>query len=243
MSRSTRSGPDDSTARAFARVGSKSFLEKLHRYATGTLHLAAIDAERADVVEAVDLVNTLVERVLDGTLIWALPEHATEEEVVGYACKKLYGMRSTLRRKAAFTLCDEGALDEQACDAPDALEMLFEQRVIADLLRAFEHDAEAQAYIGEVLAGKTRAEIVDGLGCTPERANAVRKRILRGITALDARMNDESEAEPPSSGPRGRHHEPQTTEERQGTPPEPPRGAGRAGHRGGCRSPIPGRRR
>ena len=231
MSRSTRSGPQHSTARAFVRVGWASFVEKLHRYATATLRLAAIDAERAGVVEAVDLVNTLVERGLSGTLSWDLPEHATEVEIIGYACTKLYGMRSTLRRKDAFTVGGDEAIEERADEAPDALELLAEQRGIAEVLRAFEHDPEALAHVREMLAGSKRAEIVEELGCTADRADAVRKRIIRGIEALCARMNDQSEDEPPSSGPRGSYHEPQATEERQGAAPEPHRGAGRAGRR------------
>ena len=229
MSRSIRSGPDDRTARAFVRVGFPKLLAKLHRYATGTLRLAAMDADRAGVVEAVDLVNTLVAKGLDGTLIWTLAEHATDDEIVGYACRKLYGMRSTLRRKAALTLCDDGDTpDVQADEAPSALDLLVAQGAIAEVVRAFEHDAEASAHLERMLAGAKRADIVDDLGCTPEHADVVRKRILRGIAALCARMNDEREDEPPSSGPRGRTHEPQATEERQGAPPEPHRGAGRA---------------
>jgi hypothetical protein len=232
MSRSTCSGPHDSAARAFARVGFSKLLGKLHRYATGTLHLAAIDAESADVVEAVDLVHTLVVKTLDGKLAWTLPESATDEEVVGYACKKLYGMRSTLRRKAGLTVCyDDDALDERVDEAaPDAQERLVEQSGIAAVVRAFAHDAEASAHIRMMLAGKKRAEIAEELGCTPERVDVVHKRILRGVAALSARMNHESEDEPPSSGSRGTDHA-QTTQERQGAAPEPHRGAGRAGRR------------
>ncbi len=128
MSRSTRSGRDDSTARAFVRVGFPKLVEKLYRYATGTLRLAAIDAERADMIEAVDLVNTLMEKSLSGAVTWDLPEHASDDEVVGYACRKLYGMRSTLRRRAALTVGDEDdAIDGLADEAPDALSLLAAQ--------------------------------------------------------------------------------------------------------------------
>ena len=225
MSRSIRSGSDDSMARAFVRVGWTKLLSKLHRYATGTLRTAAIDADRADVIEAVDLVNTLVMKGLDGTLDWSLPEHATDEQIIGYACTKLYGMRSTLRRKSAFMLRDDGdAIEEHADAGPSALELLAAQGEIAEVLRAFEHDAEASIHIKLMLEGKTRAEIVEELGCTRERANVVRKRITRGIAALCA-GNNESEDEPPSSGSRGIYHESQTTQERQGAHAEPRRGA------------------
>ena len=70
-----------------------------------------------------------------------LPESATDDEIVGYACRKLYGMRSTLRRKSAFTLRDDDdALDEHADGAADALEQLIEQRSIAEVVQAFEHE-------------------------------------------------------------------------------------------------------
>src|SRR5690242_9236844 len=122
MGRSINSGPDDSTARAFVRVGFPRLLARLYRYATGTLRLAAIDADHAGDVEAVDLVHTLVEKGLSGTLTWTLPEHATDDEVVGYACSKLYGLRSTLRRKADLTRRDDDdALEERADEAPGAL--------------------------------------------------------------------------------------------------------------------------
>jgi hypothetical protein len=228
MSPSTPSAPAETPAQAFVRVGFPKLLAKLYRYATGRLHLAGVDAERAGVFEAADLVNTLVVRGLSGDLKWPLGEDATEAQVAAYACKKLYGMRSTFGRKNGHTLGDDDALDALADESPDALELLVEQRGLADLLRAFEHDDEASAHLSEMLTGKTRAEIVDALGCTEERANAVRRRIVRGVTALSARMNDDSEAEPPSSGPRGRYHELQATEERPGAPPEPHRGAGGA---------------
>jgi len=227
MDRPKPSGSDDSAARAFARVGFPKFLAKLYRYATGTLRLAAIGAESADVVEAVDLVNALVEKGLDGRLDWALPEHATDDEVVGYGCTKLYGMRANLRRDAARFVCDD-ALDALADEAPDALARLQEQRGIAEVLRAFEHDAETSAHVREMLAGKTRTEIASALGCAPAHADVVRRRILRGMAALRTRMNEDSEDGPPSSGPRGIYHEPQATEERQGAAREPLRGAGGA---------------
>ena len=239
MSPSTRTGgpgQDASAARAFLRVGFPSLLPKLHRYATATLHLADMDDERAGVVEAFDLVHTLVAKALEGTLTWTLSEDATEDQIVGHACKRLYWMRSTLRIKAALTACDDDALD--ALDAlpdegPGPLELLVEHRGRADVVRAFEQDAEASAYVREMLAGKTRAEIVDALCSSDKHADVVRKRIIRKLTALCARMNDESEseAEPPSSGPQGSYHAPQATEERQGAPPEPHRGAGGAGRR------------
>ena len=224
MSPSTRPAPADTPARAFVRVGFPTLLAKLYRYATGTLHLARIDADSADVVEAVDLVNALVETGLRGRLTWDLTEEATDEQIVAYACKKLYGMRSNLRKKAARMVGDDDArdaLDELPDEAPDALERFAEHRGIADVVRALAHDPEASAHLTRMLEGKDRAEIVYELGCTPERADVVRKRISRGI----ARMNDESEAGPPSSGPRGTYHEPQATEERQGAAREPLRGA------------------
>jgi DNA-directed RNA polymerase specialized sigma24 family protein len=230
MSPPTRPGPSDRAARAIAHVGLPNLVARLYRYARVTLHLAASDADRADVFEASDLVNALVLKVLDGTLIWTLREDATDDQIVRYACKKLYGMRSTHRRKAA--LFDDGdAIDELACEAPDALELLVERRGIADAVRAFEHDAEASVYLAEMLAGRSHPEIADALGYTPKHAEAVHKRVTRGIATLRARMDTQSEDEPPSSGPRGTYHEPQATEERQGAPPEPHRGAGGARRR------------
>jgi hypothetical protein len=227
MNRPTSS---DSATRAFARVGWTTLLVRLHRYAVARLALAPMDAERAGVVESVDLVNTLIVRGLEGTLPWNLPEHATDDEIVGYTCTKLYGMRANLRREAARTSGDD-ALDERAAEGPDALSLLVEYGEIAAVMRAFEDDAEASRHIEMMLEGRKRADIVKELGCTAEHADVVRKRIIRGIAALCAKRDDNSEDEPPSSGPRGRHHDLQATEERQGAPPEPRRGAGRADRR------------
>ena len=153
MGRSTSSGPDDSTARSFVRLGVPRLLARLYRYATSTLRLAAIDADHADGVEAVDLVHTLVEKGLSGTLTWTLPEDATDEEVVGYACSKLYGLRSTLRRKADLTgRDDDDALEERADQAPGALDQLVAHRMRVDIEQAFAHDAEASAYLGRMLS-------------------------------------------------------------------------------------------
>jgi hypothetical protein len=211
-------------------VGVPNLLTKLYRYATVTLHLAAIGADRADVVEAIDLVNTLVTKGLDRRLLWTLDDDASDDAVVAYACKKLYGMRSTLRRKAALR-DDLDAVEEQVDEGPDALELCIDRRGIAEALRAFEHDAEASAYLQEMLAGRTQPEIARELGYTPTHAETVHKRVTRGIAALRARMDTQSEDEPPSSGPRGTTHDLQATEERQAAPPEPHRGAGGAGRR------------
>lgn len=229
MNRPTRSGSDNSAARAFACVGFPTLLAKLYRYATGTLGLAAIDAESAGVVEATDLVNTLVERGLGGTLPWSLPDHATTEQIVAHACMKLYAMRSALRKTAAYARGDD-ALDERADEAPDAFARLSGERAIADVVRAFEHDAEASAHIAKMREGKTRKDIASELGCTAGRVDVVRNRIVRGMTALRESANDNGEDEPPSSGPRGSYHA-QATEERRRADAEPHRGAGGAGGR------------
>jgi hypothetical protein len=200
MNRTQSSGSEYSAARAFARVGLERLLAKLYLYATGTLHLAAIGAERGGVVEAGDVVNTLIEKGFSGTLAWTLPEDATEEQIVGLACMKLRGMHWTLRRQAARTLGDD-ALDERADPSPDALARLMVERGLADLAGAVQHDAEATAYLRGMLAGETRAEIADELGWTADRAKVVRKRILRGVAALSARMNEDSEVLRGTAGP------------------------------------------
>jgi hypothetical protein len=230
MSDSTRPGPDDSAARAFAMVGWPKLQERLTRYATCALRLAPIEAESCGVVEAVDLVNTLVANGLAGELCWELSQDATDAEVVAYACKKMYGMRSNLRKHAAIALGGDDGIDDQADEGPDALEQLIEHGAIEGARRAVAHDAEASAYLDAMLMGHTREEIADAHGLTPEHAKVVRKRISRRLAALSARINHESEDEPPSSGSRGTDHA-QTTQERQGAAPEPHRGAGRAGRR------------
>jgi DNA-directed RNA polymerase specialized sigma24 family protein len=247
MSRFMLVGSENSAARAFLRVGLQKLLARLHRYATVTLGLAAMDAGHAGEVEAADLVNTLMERCLRGTMAWALPADASDDHVIAYACSKLRGILSNHRRNArahADASCrregapdddgedDDGAQDEQADEAPDAFEQLAEQRGIADVVRLFEHDAEAAVHVEKMFQGKKRAEIAEELGCTAPHADTVRRRIFRRIAALSAEtMNPRSEDEPPSSGPRGRHHEPQATQERQGAPRKPHRRAGGAGRR------------
>jgi DNA-directed RNA polymerase specialized sigma24 family protein len=230
MNRSISNEPDDRAARAFARVGYKTMVAKLYGYATCVLRLAAIDAARAGRVEALDLVHTLVVNILSGTVVWVLPEHATDEEIVGYACTKLYGMLSNLRKHDARTSGGD-ALDQLADGAPDPLATLLTRHSIAELLRAVGDDAEATAHLRGVLEGKPRAQIAAQLGCSVEHATALRKRIMRGVAALNASMNDNGEDEPPSSGPRGHDDELPTAEERHRAPPEPPRGALRAGRR------------
>jgi hypothetical protein len=182
----------DSAARAFARVGWPKVWARLYRYATGTLGLAAIDARRGRVFEAADLVNALCVRALLGRLDWSLPEDATDKQIIGSACTKLHGMRSTLRRKAARTVCDD-ALDERPDPGPGALARLMKARGSVDLEAAFAHDAEASVYVGEMLKGEARADIMDTLGWTPKRANAVYMRIMRRVAALAQRTNDDGE--------------------------------------------------
>ena len=198
-SRPSPSGSNHGAARAFARVGWPKVWARLLRYATSTLGLAAIGARRAGVVEAADLVSTLVMLALSGTLDWSLSEDATDEKIIHCACTKLYGMRSTLRRQAARTVYDD-ALDERPDPCADALARLVEARGLAALERLFEHDAEASAHLEEMLERKTRLEIADKLGCTLIHVDTVRKRIVRGIVAYARRMNDDGEDEPPSSG-------------------------------------------
>ena len=227
MSQTTRPGPDDSAARAFTRVGFPKLLPKLYRYATNTLRLAAIDANRAGVLEAADLVNTLVVLALAGRLSWVLGEDATEEQIVGFACTMLNGMLANFRKHAARSISDD-ALDELADEAPDAFTRLLEQRGMAEVMTSFAHDAEARAHLAMIFEGKTRTEIAATFGITVDHADVVRQRIRRGLTALRATMNDHTEPGPRRSGVRGTYHEPQATEERQGAAREPLGGAGRA---------------
>jgi hypothetical protein len=221
---------DDRAARAFERVGYDKLADKLYVYATYTMRLASIGARRAGEVEALDLVGTLCMKVLEGRIVWALPEDASEEEIVGYACRKMYGMLSTLRRRGARTSGGD-AVDDLADDAPDAFSMLLTQRGIADLTRALDGDGEASAYLQGMLGGDKRAEIAAALGCTVEHADVVHKRIMRCAAALHERDEDTCEDEPPSSGPRGHDDELPTAQERHRAPPEPPRRALRAAGR------------
>jgi hypothetical protein len=191
----TPTGSDYTAARTFARLGWRTVWAALYRYATGTLGFAAIGARRAGVVEAAEVVNTLALSALAGTLDWSLPEHATDEQIMGHACMKLYGMRSTLRRKAARAACDDG-LDERPDPGPDALTRLVVARGLLDLERILRQDPEASAYLGWMLEGKTREEIMAKVGCTAKRADVVRKRILRSIAAHVRRTSDAGADEP-----------------------------------------------
>jgi hypothetical protein len=107
---------------------------------------------------------------------------------------------------------------------------LLARRAVVDIERMFEHDAEASAHLRGMLAGKKRAEIAREIGCTAQHVDVVRNRIIRGVAPLYTTRNDDREAGPPSSGPRGSNHV-QTTEERPRAHAEPPRGAGGAGGR------------
>jgi hypothetical protein len=229
MHRSNSPESDERAARAFARVGYEKMQARLYLYATCVLHLAAVDARRAGLYEALELVDMLFLRVLEGTVAWALAEDATEEEITRYACVKLFGMLSTLRRGSARTFGGD-AVDELADDAPDALTLLLMHRGVTDVKRALSGDAEAWAYIQGMLEGGKRAQIAAELGCTAEHGKVIRKRIMRCAAALHA-MNDNGEDEPPSSDPRRSHDELPTAQERHRALHEPPRGALRAGGR------------
>jgi hypothetical protein len=208
-------------------------LRKLHHHATTKLGLAPRDAKVAGRYEAVDVVNAMFEAGLSGRLVFDLPEDATEERVVRYLCGKLRTMRSTYHHPYARTLHDE-ALHELLDETPDAVERLSGFRLAAAFRRAFEHDAEASAFL-EVLAeppeDDTRAGIAKALGWTVQRVKAVRNRIARTLAAREPTMNDNGEDEPQSSIPRGDDHA-QTPEERRGAPHEPHRRAGGARRRG-----------
>jgi hypothetical protein len=168
---------------------------------------------------------------LAGEMTWDLPADASNEQIVSYACSKLYGMRSTLRRRADVARRDD-APDERPDEGPDPGEQIEEHEVVAAALRAFEHDAEGLIYVRRTLAGDTRAEIVAALGPGSQDVQFVRRRVIRRLAALRAKMNTEREDGPPSSGPRGSYHALQTPEERQGATPQPDRRAGRARGRG-----------
>jgi hypothetical protein len=227
MNRSTRRDPDGNAARAFARVGWEPLLERLLRYTTCTLRYAAIDAETCGVVEATDLVNTLCARGLAGEIEWKLPPAATSDEVVGYLCKKLKGMRSNLRQHDAVAASDgDEGLRDVADDAPDALESAVWRSHLYARRSAIVEDPEALRLLAAYCEGHTeRKEAAEHLGWPERKVKTVRLRMMRRFKAKGYETTEESEAEPPRSGPPWSHHEPQATEERQGTPRKPARGA------------------
>jgi hypothetical protein len=208
-------------------------MQKLHRHATTKLGLAPRDARVAGRFEAVDVVNAMFEAGLDGRLPFDLPEDATEKEVVRYLSKRLRWTCATFFRRDAHLVGDD-ALDELPDETPDAVERLSGFRLAAAFQRAFEHDAEASAFL-EVLAeppeDETRAGIAKALGWTVQRVKAIRNRIARTLRAREPTMNDNGEDEPQRSSPRGDHHA-QTPGERRGASPEPHRTAGGARRRG-----------
>jgi hypothetical protein len=168
-------------------VGFSNLSAKLHRYATGTLHLAAVGAQRAGVFEASDLVNTLLLKGLAGELPWALPEDATEDDIVRHACKMLHSMCANCHRHAALAAGDDDAIDGLRDGAPDALAGLIARRQVAEVVEACAPDAEASVYLRMTLAGEKRADIIEALGCTEKHADVVRKRIGRVVAALHAK--------------------------------------------------------
>jgi hypothetical protein len=230
MSRPKPPGSDDSAARAFARVGWVKLWPRLHDYAADRLGLAPIDAGEAGVIEAADLVDTLCEAGLAGELGWALRANATDDEVVAYACSKLRGMCSNLRKSAAAAdhLGDD-ALSELQDDAAGALEILLARSVVDEVRRTFSPDAEASAYIARVLEGHERAAIKEQLGWDERHVEVVRRRIVRGLEGLRAERNDNREDRPSGTVLRGDCHDPQTPQERPRTAGEPRRGALRTG--------------
>jgi hypothetical protein len=211
-------------------VGWAKLWTRLHRYAVCTLRLAALDAKRAGIVEAGDLVGWVLTAGFGGELTWTLPEEATEDQIVSCACTALHGMYSNLRKRDGRS-CGDDALAQLAHGAPDAVAMLLERSVIEDAKRALAPDAEASACLALMLEGERRPEIMAKLGLDEKHADVVKRRILRTLKALGAATNDNREDEPPSSGPRGGYHDLQATEERQRAAPEPHRGALRAGRR------------
>ena len=229
MARPSPSRRNAAAAKTFRRWCVPSVMRKLYRHATTALRLAPIDAEVAGRFEAVDLVDTMFMKGLDGMLRFDLPGDATEERVVRYLCGKLRTTRSTFFQQYARTPHDD-RLDELLDETPDALERLSGLRLAEDRRRAFEHDAEASAFLEQLPENDTRADIAKALGWTVQRVKVVRNRIARTLAAREAAMNDNGEDEPQSSSPRGDHHVP-TAEERRGAPPEPHRGAGGARRR------------
>jgi hypothetical protein len=231
MARSKHPTSDPSVvARAAVRLSEPTLLAKLYRYATVTLHLAAIDAETAGVNEALDLVHTLLERGFAGELPWRLTDAATDDQLVPHACRCLFKMHANLQRRAARSAGDD-ALDGMADEAPGAFALLLQREQTWQAKQALARDADVSAQLEGMLEGMSHAQIAAEHGWIKNHAEAVRKRAAYALKALGAKTNHESEDEPPSSGPRGNTHDLQTPEERRGAPDEPHRGDVRARRR------------
>jgi hypothetical protein len=182
-------------------VGAKRLERELCEHATGPLHMPRAGARRQGVIEAKELVSILFLMAWAGTLVWTPPEDAPDHDVIRYACSKLRGILSTLRRWAARTVCDD-TLAEHADLSPDVLAMLIVCRAFEDLDQALEDDADASAYLPLMREGHERRKIVALLGWTAEHAKVVHERIMRRAAALyraNDNENEDVQAEPPSS--------------------------------------------
>jgi hypothetical protein len=206
--------PDGNAAQAFARVGAKSLVHRLIRYAMA-LGYGGPDALQCNVVEATDLAQALYMKGLARELVWKLPPDAPEEDVFRYSCKKVKGMHANRLAEAGVALSDGAdGLDDLVDEDEDPEEAAFWKRQMSARHTALNGDTKAQQLLAAYGEGKLeRAVAAKHLQWDPLDVTVVRQRMLRGLRRAGFKTTAESEDGPPSSGPQGRDDEPQATEE------------------------------
>lgn len=191
---------------------------------------------QSGVCEPTELVNAAVTLFLSGDKPYPLDEDAPPEQVVAVLCRTMQWLAvDRVRHPAVRRRADADGLEDREAEQATPSQKCANVERLDWLGEVFADDEEASAVLAASAEGWNRAEIAEWLGCGVRRVESVQRRIKNCLRSLGETINDQGEAEPPSSSPRGRDDG--TSESaggRLGPPGEHPRVVGGGRRPGGA---------
>src|SRR6185437_6227456 len=192
--------------------------------------------ERPGVLEAQELVNTAVQRCLEGRRDWEPANGASEDALLEYLGRVMGSIAINCKTSAAVTRRVAG--DEVLYAQPERLptsQRISVHSTLEWIATTFEDDPEAWTVLEQYAEGNTEPrEIAEATQWSVAKVRAVRVRMSRRLRAGDMDETADGEGDREGASPSRRDDDgSQASDERRGAPRERDRGAlGSAGRRG-----------
>lgn len=207
----TGDGNDVGAREVFARVDWKAVLPQLFRGARSYLRAlgwAEGEHHRPAVLEAAELVNTVYVLFRSGQRPLPLARCQDDDGVVRVLSKAMFNVSMGRYRLAAVSRHEDGddLVDAQPDEQPTASRRFRARQLFERLSQLHQGDAEALRVLGAFAEGHlTPDDIAEHLRWDKDDTRVVLRRMARHRAYAHLTLNDDGEAEPPSSGPHWSH--------------------------------------